>query len=534
MDAKALFGVGENLFSKRSFLVNLWQLIAENFYPERADFSGRRSIGADFASDLTTSYPLLVRRDLANSLSSMLRPTEKPWFHITTQYEDRLDNSGKQWLEQAAKTQRRAMYDRSAQFNRATKEGDHDFATFGQCVISLELNKDRDGLLYRAWHLRDVAWQENIDGAIGSVYRKWKPTTRELVTLFGGNVHQDVTTRVAKEPFAEVDCRHIVVESDMADGKSRTPYVSIFYDAEHNHVMEQIGVMDNPYIIPRWQTMSGSQYAFSPATVAALPDARLLQAMSYTLLEAGEKMTNPPLVAVKEAIRSDISLYAGGITWVDAEYDERLGEVLRPLTQDKSGMPIGIDMQRDARYMLAEAFYINKLTMPARAPEMTAYEVGQRIQQYVRDALPLFEPMEAEYNGSVCERTFSLLMRVGAFGSPMDMPKSLRGAEIQFRFRSPLHDAIEREEGNRLVEAGTLISGAAQLDPGARHILDAGIALRAALEGVGVPAKWLRDEDTVATMREAEANQQQKQIDLQNMAAGADAVQKLSAVHAAA
>jgi hypothetical protein len=53
------------------------------------------------------------------------------------------------------------------------------------------------------------------------------------------------------------------------------------------------------YVIPRWQTVSGSQYAYSPATVAALPDARLIQAMTLTFFEAGEKATNPPMVGYR-------------------------------------------------------------------------------------------------------------------------------------------------------------------------------------------------------------------------------------------
>ena len=48
------------------------------------------------------------------------------------------------------------------------------------------------------------------------------------------------------------------------------------------------------YVIPRWQTISGSQYAVSPAAVCALPDARLLQSMALILLEAGEsRLTRP-------------------------------------------------------------------------------------------------------------------------------------------------------------------------------------------------------------------------------------------------
>jgi hypothetical protein len=166
--------------------------------------------------------------------------------------------------------------------------------------------------------------------------------------------------------------------------RKRYPWVSIYYDTTNQHIMESIATWNPEYVIPRWQTVSGSQYAFSPATIAALPDARLIQAMTYTLLEAGEKIVNPPLIATQDVVKSDIGLYAGAVTWVDRDYDEKLGESLRPMTQDSRGMPLGIEMQNDCRSMIMQAFYLNKLTLPQRSPEMTAYE--GRIQA-------LFEPM---------------------------------------------------------------------------------------------------------------------------------------------
>src|SRR5258706_6512807 len=112
----------------------------------------------------------------------------------------------------------------------------------------------------------------------------------------------------------------------------------------------------------------------------------------------------PPLVAAQDVVRSDVSIYAGGITWVDAEYDERLGEALRPLiTTSGEGLKHGFEMIKDAREQLAEAFYLNKLALPPPDRDMTAYETGQRIQEWIRQALPLFEPMEVEYNGVLCD-----------------------------------------------------------------------------------------------------------------------------------
>jgi hypothetical protein len=527
VNARELAQQADNLYGKRTQLLLLWQEIALNFYPERADFTYKRVVGQEFAVNLATSYPILARRDLGNSLGTMLRPTAKSWFHPRVAHEGpKVDIEARRWLEWAEGVQRRAMYDRASLFTRATKEGDHDFSAFGQCVLSIELNKHADALLYRCWHLRDVAWAENAEGSVGQIFRKWKPTSRNLCNTFPGKCHESVEQVAKKDPFAEVECRHMVVESDMYDRKFRTPYVSIYYDQDHDQVLEEVGIYNRMYVIPRWTTVSGSQYGYSPATVAALPDARLLQAMTSTLLEAGEKFTNPPMIAVQEAIRSDVAIYAGGITWVDRDYDERLGEVLRPLTQDKSGMPIGRDMQADTRSMIAEAFFLNKLSMdnPARGKaEMTAFEVGQRVQEYIRNALPIFEPMEMDYNGAVCEMTFDILMRGGAFGSPFNMPKSLRGSEIEFHFESPLHDAIESEKGNKLQQAKVMLADAIALDPSNADVLDSKVALREALIGVGVPALWVRSEDEVAARSAARAQAANTQQMLANVQQGAEA-----------
>ena len=119
-------------------------------------------------------------------------------------------------------------------------------------------------------------------------------------------------------------------------------------------------------MIPRWQTVSGSQYAHSPATVAALPDARLLQSITLTLLEAGQKAVDPPMIAVQEAIVGGVNVYAGGVTYVDAEYDERLGEVLRQLGGDasKGGLNFGVETAQDIREMISQAFFLNKINLP--------------------------------------------------------------------------------------------------------------------------------------------------------------------------
>ena len=530
-DVSALIARGDHLFGKRETLLTFWQEVAENFYPERADFTVTRVPGQDFAENLVTSTPLLTRRDLGNSLGTMMRPTSIQWFHTTTDREDDIEQGDKQWLEWANGVQKRMMYDRRSQFTRASKESDHDIAAFGQSVKTVELNRNADGLLFRCWHLRDCAWAEDCNGQINTVHRKWKPCAIDLVNMFGPACHSkvgDMMVGSQKKPYAEVNCRHIVMPAEDYDGeflgKGRpgVKYVSVYIDVDNKHIMEAVGQRWFMYVIPRWQTVSGSQYAYSPATVCALPDARLLQAMTLTLLEAGEKAVNPPMVSVQGALRSDLAIYAGGVTFVAEDYDERSGDPLRPLYNDKNGIPYGMEMRNDIRATLQEAFFLDKLTLPERGPEMTAYEVGQRVQDYIRQASPLFEPLEDEDNGAVCETVFEVMLAAGAFGSVEDIPENLRGADIKFKFESPLHDAIDRQKVTKFTDASQLIAAAVALDPTAPAQVDIKTAFRDAMSVV-VPAKWMRSEQDADAIIEAQQEAQQTQELLATIQQGGEA-----------
>lgn len=516
--------LGDDLFGKRGALLAYFQDLAENFYIERADFTSVRNLGADFGSNLMTSTPMVYRRDLANAFSSMLRPSAKDWFKIRSKRRDHEDTEGKQWLEWLTRIQKNAMYDRVSGFVRATKEADNDFATFGQAVIQAELYRPADGstphLLHRCWHLRDVAWMEDEVGRITTVFRKWDPTAIVLNRLFPKTLHQQVKEKLEKEPYSKVNVWHVVMPRDlyetMPGAKAlRTPFVSMYIDVDNQHELECVGQWVNGYVIPRWQTVSGSQYAHSPAAVAGLADARLLQSITLVLLEAGEKAVNPPTIAVQDAIRSDIQLFAGGTTWVDADYDEKMGEVLRPISQDKTGLSFGLEMVRDLRMQMKEAWFLSKLNMPSvNGKEMTAYEVGQRVQEYIRNALPLFEPMETDYNGQLCEVDLQLLMRA----DPAIMakaPDSMRGQEIEFVFESPLRDATEKQKMGNFLEASQVITQAMQLDPSVSFLTDIPKATRDVLSAV-MPADWMRTESEVERMQQnaAMAAEQAKMLEL--------------------
>jgi hypothetical protein len=532
---KAIVARAQWLLSARTPLLSYWQDIAENFYAVRSDFTITRYIGDEFAYNQTTSYPSLVMRDLQDQIGEGARPTGQDWFEVATNRDDRqIDNAAKKWLEMATRTQRRAMQDEKAQFSRATKEADGDYAAFGQASLSVEINLKDNALLYRAWHLRDMAWAETATGVVGMRCRQWEPTYQEMMQYFPKDklhpeIIQKATMDNGRQAYQCGKLIHIICPADDYDGpyvRKGRPWIEYWIDLQNQWVIIETARITPYYIIPRWQRVTGwrygTQYACSPAVVCGLPDARVLQAMAYTMLRAGEKAVDPPLVAVEQAVRSDIAVYPGAITYVDADYDERLGDALRPMTIDSRGLAFGNQFISDIRSMLSKGFYADKLTLPPIGPDMTATEVRARVQEYVRNAIALFTPINEDYNQPMCSQTFDLLMAVKAFGSPQAIPDSLQGADIKFSFTNPLVEAKKQIKAQIFVQGKQLIDIGATMDPALSGIADAEVALRDALDGIDFPADWLKDEDQVDSLRQS---QQQMDALKQTLTAAAGAGQ---------
>lgn len=501
-NAKELMKRGNKLFEQKAPFDSLCQEIASNFYAARADFTTQINLGDEFASHQVDSYPELVRRDLANAFASMLRPSNQQWFEAHVDDELEQNREVRAYLEYMTKVTSRILYDPASNMRRTAAEADNDLAAFGNAVFSIVDNKNRDGIVMRPWHLRDCAWAEDEIGNVSAMHRKQKITLTNLARQFGASkVPMKWRNKLDKDPLCEVTIRHCAIEKNNYEpyGSKKTfggtPFVSVWY-TEDGDLLGEMPEPLMPYVVPRWAKVSTSQYAFSPATIIALPNARLIQRMMLTLIEAAEKTVDPPLVATHEAIKSEVDLSAGGITWVDREYDERLGEAIRPLNLGRN-VGLGVDILERQRQMLAEAFYLSKINLP-QSREKTAYETARLVEEYVRNALPLFEPLEDEYNSTLLDAVMSRALRLGAYGPPDMIPEPLRGQDVRFRFVNPLREAMAKRKVMAFQESTAILAAAAQLKPETLAEVDMNTMLRDALHGAGAPAGWFKSDEAKA------------------------------------
>jgi hypothetical protein len=193
-------------------------------------------------------------------------------------------------------------------------------------------------------------------------------------------------------------------------------------------------------------------------------------------------------------------------------------------------MRTAFEMTAAVQQQIHQAFFLDSLSLPpSGVKEMTAFEVSQRISEWMRRAMPLLEPIEYEYNAPLCEETFELMLRQGAFGPIEDMPEILRGQSTRFQFESPLHEAGERQKGQKFLEAKAALVQAVEIDPKALPYLNAVESLKDVLRGIGVPADWQRTDTEVEEINAQQEQEQAMQAGLEGAGAGAEIAQKLGA-----
>jgi hypothetical protein len=523
-NGKALVEMGDKLFSKKRSLDGLRQEIAIHFYPERADFTAKIDWGEDFASHLFESFPVYARRTLGDSFASMLRPRGTKWFGVSVLEESIARNTtNAKFLSYMSDITWKHLYAPWAKFAKSQKNVDHDYACFGDGITGIDINRDRTGLIFSSYHPKDCAWTENDEGDIDNNHRNFMMSAFNIKRKWpNAKLHDNIEKCLEKDPHKEFKIRHIMIPVDLYEyyrkktngdklGRS-IKFASLYVDVEHQQIIAEDGTPQFRYAISRWNTLSGSPYGFSPAAIVGLPDARLIQDQARVILEAGEKAVDPPIVATEKAVRSDVNIMAGGVTWIDREYDERLGRAVQPLPLG-GDVSVGLAMKQDTRTILSEAFFLNKIQMP-QSGGRTAFETAQLVEQYIRDSIPLFEPSEIERNGKVLDIAVSIIAGEGGYGPSDIIPQDLRGRDISFTYDNPLQMALEKRAMNNYREMLAAVGESMQLDPGMRHEIDVRAGFREAIQK-SEAVRWMRTDEEAMQFRnqEAQAAQQQQQME---------------------
>ena len=245
-------------------------------------------------------------------------------------------------------------------------------------------------------------------------------------------------------------------------------------------------------------------------------------------MEAGERIVDPPSGATRDAVLGKVANYAGATTWIDPNYDQRTGRALE-FIETRANIPIGLEMKQDTRQILAACWFINKLSLPPEK-DMTAFEVNERIGEYIRTIGPAIEPFEAD-NATILGMHFQFCLRLGHFtgGIPVmapdyqglqAVPPEIRGTDVIYEFDGPVQMAYKRQKLMKAKEIRMLAAESMQFRPESADNYNFDRIERDAVDYIGAEPGWLIPEQDVAQVREqrAQAAQQQQQQQQMEMA----------------
>lgn len=521
--AEELKGVWGRMLSKRSGFDDYWQELGDVLLPTKADFTAGYAPADRRNKRIYDSAPRQAARSLVTTIDGLLKPKTARWFWMTVDDDELAEvDEVKRWLDDTSERMRRAIYAPGARFVQRTGEVDESLVVFGTGVLFTGLNKKRDGLLFKSYHLSRIAFDEDEDGVVNrfGCIETLKP--QEAARKFGiDNLHPERAKQITEA--GKCDQEHCYVqltlpnddyEAHRIDHRGKA-FAACWLDVEHSHIMEEGGFEEFPFQVPRWDTSPIEVYGRSPGMMA-LPDSKTLQAMGKTLLVAGQKSVDPPTWSYNDAAHSPIRTRPGSHISFSAAMAAQLGarDPIGVLEMGKN-MPIGLDMQMVMRQQVEAAFFKNVFSLPVQGRQMTATEILERKEEFLRTIGPVFGRLETDYIGAGVERVFAVMSRIpGAFAPFPDVGE--RDVKVNFEYLSPIQQARKQVEmasfGRSMEMLAPLMSVAPEFAQAIGDNLDADAIVRDMPSAGAFPEDWLKPKEIVEANREQRAKQQEAQF----------------------
>lgn len=473
----------------------LWQELAEIFLPNRADFQTEHAPGAERTDGLFDSGAQLSARGLISAVGSYLRPPGRTWprAKAKTQELNQLEPV-RMWLYAVTQITYDAIYDTRVNADKVLSEVDADLVVFGTGIANVSWNKAARHIVIKSKSLANTVLFCGKDGNPNGSASFSKPTLRQIVEEFGEDKLTTAMAEAYRQPKPDLERTYEIVHAILPNadwkafgGKGRFPVASMWIAVAEKELIDEKGYYDFPDVIPRWDTLTKEVYARSPAMVA-LPDARVVQAMAKTFLEAGEMSLRPPTWSYADMINGELQMFPGGHTTVDMSGFQGTGAPIQSIQIGAFPDKI-LEVYQQKNENVAAAFFRDILELPsARDGQMTATEINARLDQFLRQAAPVFTRVGNAYNGQFCNRVFNLLMREGMYPEP---PEEMHGQEVEFEYESPIKEAREKAEAMKVLEGINMMlplaEAQAKLTGGQAAVLD-NLDLDAAVRFIGVKA----------------------------------------------
>ena len=503
--AVALLRQLNQLEQQRKTWEHHWQEIGDYIIPRKADITLSRTAGDKRMEKIFDATAIHAAELLSASLHGMLTNPSSKWFDLQYRNDElNVDDEAKEYLESQVEVMYKA-YQRS-NFAEQIHELYHDLVTFGTGVMLIE---DVEGdIRFSTRHISECFLSEDEWGRVDTVFRKFKMSLRAMAKKFGEEkLSEKRQSELLKDPYKEVQIIHAVMPRDdnmIAYGKKDSinkPWKSCYVDPDSKTILRESGFDEFPYVCPRFFKASHEQNYGRSVSMVALPDVKMLNAMSETTIKAAQKQVDPPLMVPDDGFMLPVRTKPSGLNFYRAGTRDRI----EPLNIGANN-PIGLNIEEQRRNHIRSCYYVDQLLM-GQGPQKTATEVIQLTEEKMRILGPVLGRLTAELLNPMTNRVYNILARKNQFAEP---PITLEGGDVDVEYVSPLAKAQRQSDIQSVMQMFELLSPLASINAGIFDHFDFDGLIRHILKTLAIPATVTKGEGQVAEDRENAAMQQQQ------------------------
>lgn len=492
-----------------------WQELADYEHPRKAtNIAGYTTPGIKLTDKLYDSTAIHANELLAASMNGALTSSSVKWFNLRVRGLE-TDKATTDWLEDCANRMYRAF--QQSNFNSEIHENYLDLGVFGTAAIEIEENDIRapgfNGLRFRAFCIGEYVIDEDAEGRVDTVIRKFKLSNRVAYDKWGDLVEDNIKEAVDKKPDDEIEILHAIMPMKTTGRPNRFfQYVSVYINYKTKKIIKLGGYREFPVCVSRWSKASGEKNGRGPGSTA-LPDVKTLNKAVELGLKAWAKAIDPPLEVLDDGVIGNVRLQPSGLNYV-----RNMGNI-KPI---EFGAKFNVTQikEEDLKTSIRRIFFADQLQFQD-TPQMTATEVYVRYELMQRLLGPTLGRLESELFNRLIERVFGLMLRGGAF---LPVPAALTDREIDIEYEGPMARAQKSSEVIAIQRTLEIVGPLAQAKPEILDQYDMDKIARFIPTVTGMPSSLLRSNAQVVALRKERAEQiaaQQQKQDLAMLAEGA-------------
>ena len=519
----------------------LWTEVARYCSPNKQNFYDQHSKGELLTDDIFDDTAEQASRLASSAILGALWPNGARSFELVPT--DDMEENGlvteevKQYYQFLTRRVASAMDHPKAGLKRSLAESIHDDVVFGTSGMAKFENDDPAvPVLYRAYNVRNILFDENFRGEVDTVYIEKEMTASQLAEEYGlENLSQKVKealdpTKSRQDELFKV--LHVIQPRREYDrfkyGAKDKPIASIHFEHDSKKILKESGFDEMPIDISRFWKAMDEKFGRS-AAMSALPSIFEINVLREAMILATEINLDPPMRVFDDGSLGnesiDMSAGAMNVLSVSGRLADLSREPVAPIHQPREMQSSQLRMT-ELREIISNAFFVDRLLDLNNETRMTLGEAQIRNKLRGESLNSVYARLLDEKFVPLIEGTVSILFRKQLLGTTADSEEVVRIEALggkpriipeavletlvsgddfyKIKFISPAARIMSTEELEGIIQTTEFVTAVAAFNPEAVLKFDEEKAIERVALLTGAPEETLRSTHAVQQIKQAQ------------------------------